>query len=156
MKLTVTPQIVDNRYSVIIKFKDYGSTKLTSEMEQKIINDYSPKFKLSDLTFEGNYILDSDGRVVKAEDSDDTKVAVKLTIPNKEVAINSDLELGYTVHTKEIASGEIKGVLVDADKVAQAKIQLFVDVVTKEINTILTGYTPKLNDFEEEYEVEVG
>lgn len=156
MKLTVTPQIVDNRYSVIIKFKDYGSTKLTSEMEQKIIDDYSPKFKLSDLTFEGNYILDSDGRAVKADDSDDTKVAVKLTIPNKEVAINSDLELGYTVHTKEISSGEIKGVLVDADKVAQAKIQLFVDVITKEINTILTGYTPKLNDFEEEYEVEVG
>lgn len=154
MKLTITPKIVENRYSVIISFKEFGSKTLTSDMEEKIINDYAPKFKLSDLTFEGKYTVDEGtGKVVADNDSGDD---VTLSVPNKEVAINSDLELGYTVHSKEVSSSEIGTNLKNVDKVAQAKVQLFIDVVTDKINTVITSLTSNLNDFEEEYDVELG
>lgn len=154
MRLSIKPQIVENRYSVIVSFKEFGSSTLTAEMEQKIIGDYAPKFKLSDLSFNGKYkVDDSTGRLI-ADDSDGEEVT--LSIPNREVAINQDLELGYTVHIKEIAKSEIKGVLKDADKVAQAKVQLFIDVITKKIGETLIALGEKINDFEEEYDIELG
>lgn len=156
MKLTVTPKIVDNRYSVVIAFKQFGSADLTSAMEEKIIDDYAPKFKLSDLTFERTYAFDEGSGRVVPNDEEDTSTTVKLTTPNREVAINSDLELGYTVHIKEIADNELENTLDTKDKVAQAKVQLFVDVITSEINKTLKNLATRLNDFEDEYDVDLG
>lgn len=154
MKLTVNPQIADNRYSVIVKFKEFGSTQLTAEMEQKLINDYCPSFKLSDLVFEGKYSFDSDDKKVIADElsGDD----VRLSLPNKEIKINEVLEVGYTIHKKEVADSEIGTSLTDADLVAQAKIQLFVDTIKNKVDKILLALGAKLNQFEEEYEIEVG
>lgn len=154
MKLTVKPQIVDNRYSVIIKFKEFGSSALTPEMEQKLIDDYAPKFKLSDLTFIGLYSIDATTNRVVADEINGQEVT--LSLPNKEILVGTDLELGYTIHTKEISEKEIGAMLIDADYVAQAKIQLFVDIVKSKIDEMLLDLSKKLNDFEEEIEVEVG
>lgn len=152
MKLTVIPTIVDNRYSVIVKYKGYGSAVLTADTEEKIINDYSPKFKLSDITFAGKYDV-LDGEIIKAEiDGED----ISLTIPNREIKINDALEIGYTVHINEISDSEIKTKLKDKDMVAQAKCQLFIDSIVNKINVMLTSLGEKVNDFEMEYEVEVG
>lgn len=154
MKLTVKPQIVDNRYSVIVKFKEFGSTQLTAEMEQKLIDDYSPSFKLSDLVFEGKYYLDTSTKKVVINETDGDEV--RLSLPNKEIKINEVLEVGCTVHKKEISDSEIGTSLKDADLVAQAKIQLFIDVIKKKIDETLLALGDKLNEFEEEYEIEVG
>ena len=152
MKLTVTPTIVDNRYSVAIKYKEYGSTTLTPEIEKKVIDDYSPKFRLSDITFTGKYDV-VDGKVVKNEtDGED----VSITISNRELKIDELLEIGYTVHIKEISDSEVKTKLKDKDTVAQAKCQLFIDKIADKINAVLTALGKKVNDFENEYEVEVG
>lgn len=154
MKLIAKPQIVDNRYSVIVKFKEYGSSKLTAEMEEKLIDDYAPTFKLSDLTFEGKYSVDSSSKMLIKDDiSGET---VKLSLPNREIKLGKDLEVGYTVHVKEIAESEIGSVLVDKDKVAQAKVQLFIDVIKTKIDETINTLAENLNNFEEEVEIEVG
>lgn len=154
MKLTIKPEIVGNRYSVVIRFKEYGSTRLTKDMEEKLVDDYAPKFKLSDLTFEGKYTHNAvTGKISK---DDDDGEEVKLTTPNREILISPDLELGYTIHSKEIADDEVGTFLADKDIVAQAKVQLFVDVVTEKIDNMLLALGKKLNDFEEVTEIEVG
>ena len=152
MKLTVKPTIADNRYSVVIKYKEYGSTNLTPAEEAKIVDDYSPKFKLSDIVFTGKYNI-AEGKAVADEASGED---VSITLPNKEIKISELLEVGYTVHINEITSEEVKTILKDKDLVAQAKCQLFIDKVTDKVNSVLTSLGEKLNDFETEYEVEVG
>ena len=154
MKLTIKPEIVGNRYSVVIRFKEYGSARLTKDMEEKLVDDYAPSFKLSDLVFEGKYGVEGGtNKVVKDEDSGDE---VTLTTPNREILISPDLEVGYTIHTKEIDLSEIGDQLVDKDLVAQAKVQLFIDTVTEKIDDMLLALGLKLNDFEETTEIEVG
>ena len=75
---------------------------------------------------------------------------------NGGIDIGKDLEVGYTVHVKEIAESEIGSVLVDKDKVAQAKVQLFIDVIKTKIDETINTLAKNLNNFEEEVEIEVG
>lgn len=153
MKLLVTPSITDNRYSVIIKFKSFGSTTLTDEQEKKVIDDYSPSFKLSDLTFEGKYKADGSPKKVVADSSGHS---VTLSVPNKSIKIDDTIELGYTIHANEIAQSETGGTLTTVDLVAQAKTQLFVDVISKKIGDTIKNLSANLNKFEEEYDLDVG
>lgn len=143
MKLMVDKTIECNRYSVVIKFKEFGSASLTPEEEQKLINDFCPKFKLSDITFSDTYTLE--GNRVVANMGGET---ITLTTPNKEIAINELLEVGYTVHSKEISDDDIQSTLNTSDLICKAKIQLFVDKIAETITSILTELTKTLDDFE--------
>lgn len=152
MKLIVEKSIKCNRYSVIIKFKEFGSNILTPEDEQKLIDDFCPKFRLSDIIFEGKYKVEN-SKIVK---DDGTGEDVTLTVPNKEIAINELLEFGYTIHSNQINASEIKTQLKTADLVCKAKIQLFVDKISDKIDIILTELAKTLDGFEEIEEIEVG
>lgn len=151
MKLLIEREIKCNRYSVVIKFKEYGSTTLTPEEEQKIIDDFCPKFKLSDITFEGKYNV-SNKKII----ADTNGETVTLTLPNKEIAINENIEFGYTVHKNEINSNEIQTNLKNEDLVAKAKIQLFIDKVSEKIDTMLKEFGDTIDEFEEKEEIQVG
>ena len=152
MKLTVEKSIKCNRYSVVVKFKEFGSNILTPEDEQKLIDDFCPKFRLSDITFEDKYKVENN-KIIK---DDGTGEDVNLTVPNKEIAINELLEFGYTIHSDQISDSEIQTQLKTSDLVCKAKIQLFVDKVSDKIDTILTELAKALDGFEETEEIEVG
>lgn len=152
MKLEINREVKCNRYSVIIKFKEYGSTVLTPEDEQKIIDDFCPKFKLSDITFEGKYSISNKKFISDDASGED----VTLTLPNKEIFINDELQFGYTIHTDEIKESEIKTNLKSKDLVAKAKVQLFIDKATEKIDTILKEFSETLDEFEDVEEIQVG
>lgn len=151
MKLLINREIKCNRYSVVIKFKEFGSTTLTPEEEQKIVDDFCPKFKLSDITFEGKYNV-SNKKIVE----DTNGETVTLTLPNKEIAINDAMEFGYTIHKNEINASEIQTNLKNEDLVAKAKIQLFIDKVSEKIDTMLKEFGETIDEFEDEEEIQVG
>lgn len=152
MKLFVEKKIDCNRYSVVVKFKEFGSTILTPENEQSLINDYCPKFKMSDIIFTGKYGLDGK-KVVSDESGED----VAISVPNKEIAINDLIEVGYTIHMNEINEEEIKTTLNTEDLICRAKVQLFVDKITEHIDNILKDLSKKLDeDYEKIEEIQVG
>lgn len=154
MKLIAQKDITNNKYSVIIKFKEYGSTTLTPEDEQKIIDDFSPKFKLSDITFTDKYKKDVNGKYVADKENG---VEISLVVPNKWVSIDNLMEFGCTFHKKDIDANECgDSELTTVNDVAKAKIQLFIDKVTKHINEILKNLGETIDGFEEDEEIEVG
>ena len=152
MKLAIDKFIQCNRYSVVIKFKEFGSTSLTPEEEQKLINDFCPKFKLSDVTFTDKYKLE-DGKIIKDSVGGED---ITLTTPNKEIAINELLEVGYTIHISEVSDDELHATLNTKDLICKAKIQLFIDKLAEKISSILAELAKTLDDFEKIEEIEVG
>ena len=158
MKLTITKKIECNKYSVIIKFKEFGSKTLTPEEEMQVINDYCPKFKLSDISFEGRYKTDDSNpnKIIATKDGSSGD-AVSLQTSNKAIAINEDLECEYVFYSNDVKKNEIKTSLKDVDLVAKAKIQLFIDKFVEKLENTLAELGKKLDsDYEEETEVELG
>ena len=154
MHLSIKKDIDCERYSVIIKFKEWGGKILTPEDEQKVIQDYCPKFKLSDLIFSGKYTVEDENKIVKK--SDDFGNVVTLNVSNKYIEINEDLEIYYSIHMDEVKATEKKGTLKTEDLVCKAKIQLFIDTIIKKINDIFTELSKKLDsEYEEEEIIEI-
>lgn len=151
MKVSIDKNLKCNRYSVMIKFKEFGSTALTPEDEQKLIDDFCPMFRLSDLILSGKYKIEN-GKIIADNAGED----VTLSVPNREIAINELLEVGCTFHVDEISDKELKANLKTKDLMAKAKIQLFVDKVTGKIDEILKELAKSLDNFEKTEEIEIG
>lgn len=152
MILNVIRNIECNNYSVLMSFSEYGTETLTPEDEQKLINDYCPKFKLSDIDFTGTYGLE--GKKVVSNGSGET---IKLSTANKSFLINNEFEIKYSISPDEIKEEEIQSTLNTKELICKAKIELFIDKVSEQIKKVINEKAEMLDlDYEEENKIIIG
>ena len=150
MKLGYIPAMSNNVRTMKVYVKSLGSLTLTPEAEQSIIDDYAPTLQYKDLTFTGKFNVDVNGNVISDETNGEV---VNLSLVNQIFLINKDFQATFSIATKDVSDSELgASILKTKDKVAEAKCVLFKNVVTKAIETIITGIKAKENNFETESE----
>ena len=78
MKLDCKVEFKNNIRSIEVYIKSLGTSTLTEDEENSILENYSEKIQYKDLTFEGYYKKDSDKIVKATGDSDGDKVTLSL------------------------------------------------------------------------------
>jgi hypothetical protein len=150
MKLGYLPNMSNNVRTMKVFVKSIGSSTLTPEQEQAIIDDYAPTLQYKDLTFSGKFNVDTNGNVISDEV---TGELVTLSLVNQIFNINKDFQATFTIATKDVSDSELgASILKTKDKVAEAKCLLYKNVMTKAIEDIITGIKAKENTFETESE----
>ena len=151
MKLLYKRTLEDNVRTTKITAK-LGSTKMTIEEEKELIADYSPVFEYKDLTFKGYFKVADNGKDIVETVNDSDGELVTLSLVNKEVKVNEGLTLELSIATKDVKSSELGTILNTKDKVAEAKILLFENVIYKAVKAIIEGLKAKDNNFETDSE----
>lgn len=150
MKLGYIPSMENNVRTMKVYVKSLGSSTLTEVQEQSIISDYAPTLQYKDLTFSGKFNVDGSGNVISDETNGEV---VTLSLVNQIFLINKDFQATFSIATKDVSDSELgASILKTKDKVAEAKCLLFKNIVTKAIETIITGIKAKENNFETESE----
>jgi hypothetical protein len=146
MKLGYKPSMIDNVRSMQVYIKSLGSSTLTADQEQAIIDDYAPTLQYKDLIFSGEFNLDTQGNVISDETNGEL---VTLSLVNQVFIINKDLVSTFSIATKDVLNSELgASILNTKDRVAEAKCILYKNVITKAIEDIITTIKSKENNFE--------
>ena len=156
MKLNVKNTIEDNVITVDITVVSLGNSTSTSEEEMSVLADFPRSVRFSDISFEGNIKLDSNGDpiVTDEEANDSTIVAVELkNIINKEYPINADLNISISFDVTKISTSETNTLLDTVEKVGKAYATVFAAKVQAEIAKKLAEVRSLNTKFEGETEV---
>ena len=156
MKLNVKNTIEDNVITVDITVVSLGNSTSTSEEEMSVLADFPRSVRFSDISFEGNIKLDSNGDpiVTDEEANDSTIVAVELkNIINKEYPINADLNISISFDVTKISTSETNTLLDTVEKVGKAYATVFAAKVQAEIAKKLAEVRALNTKFEGETEV---
>lgn len=147
MKLDCKVDFKNNIRSIEVYIKSLGTSTLTEDEENSILENYSEKIQYKDLTFEGYYKKDSDKIVKATSDSDGDKITLSLV--NKVIDINKDFNTSLMIETKTIKDSELGTHLTTKDEVAEAKCWLFYDVIVDAVKDKVTAMKSKETDFED-------
>lgn len=151
MRLDCRVDFKDNVRSIEVYIKSLGtsgSSALTPEEEEAILNDFKPKIRYRDVTFEGYYKKDLDGNIVKATDSNDGD-KVTLNLIDKIVSIDKDLNEEFAIETKYVKDSELGNFLTSKDEVAEAKCWLFYNALCDAIKNKVISIKAKETNFED-------
>ena len=137
----------NNVRSIEVYVKSLGTSTLTEDEENAILENYSEKIQYKHLTFEGYYKKDS-GKIVKAtNDSDGDKITLSLI--NKVIDVNKDFNATLSIETKTIKDSELGTHLTTKDEVAEAKCWLFYDIIVNAVKDKVVAMKSKETDFED-------
>ena len=156
MKLNVKNTIEDNVITVDITVVSLGNSTSTSEEEMSVLADFPRSVRFSDISFEGNIKLDSNGDPIVTDEEADgsTIVTVELkNIINKEYPINADLNISMPFDVSKISSTETNTLLDTVEKVGKAYAVVFATKVQEEIAKKLAEVRSLNTKFEGETEV---
>ena len=156
MKLNVKNTIEDNVITVDITVVSLGNSTSTSEEEMSVLADFPRSVRFSDISFEGNIKLDSNGDPIVTDEEADgsTIVTVELkNIINKEYPINADLNISMPFDVSKISSTETNTLLDTVEKVGKAYAVVFATKVQEEIAKKLAEVRSLNTKFERETEV---
>ena len=156
MKLNVKNTIEDNVITVDITVVSLGNSTSTSEEEMSVLADFPRSVRFSDISFEGNIKLDSNGDpiVTDEEANGSTIVTVELkNIINKEYPINADLNISMPFDVSKISSTETNTLLDTVEKVGKAYAVVFATKVQEEIEKKLAEVRSLNTKFEKETDV---
>ena len=156
MKLNVKNTIEDNVITVDITVVSLGNSTSTSEEEMSVLADFPRSVRFSDISFEGNIKLDSNGDPIVTDEEADgsTIVTVELkNIINKEYPINADLNISMPFDVSKISSTETNILLDTVEKVGKAYAVVFATKVQEEIAKKLAEVRSLNTKFEGETEV---
>ena len=156
MKLNVKNTIEDNVITVDITVVSLGNSTSTSEEEMSVLADFPRSVRFSDISFEGNIKLDSNGDPIVTDEEADgsTIVTVELkNIINKEYPINADLNISMPFDVSKISSTETNTLLDTVEKVGKAYAVVFATKVQEEIAKKLAEVRSLNTKFEGESEV---
>jgi len=105
MKLDYDGNIENNKVSMVVMFKTYGTPLLTPEEEKDLVKSWSPKIQYRDLQFK-RYIKVVDGNVVEDKGIANYTNTLSISIPTNAVAspINSGIA-SVTIGTKLVNVG---------------------------------------------------
>lgn len=137
----------NNVRSIEVYVKSLGTSTLTEDEENAILENYSEKIQYKNLTFEGYYKKDSNKIVKATNDSDGDKVTLSLI--NKVIDINKDFNTTLSIETKTIKDSEIGTHLTTKDEVAEAKCWLFYDIIVNAVKDKVVAMKSKETDFED-------
>ena len=151
MKFTIERKVESNVYSVTIAYKEYGTNSLDAEAEKKILNCFQPTLVYSDITFTGNYTVNSGNVQAGGTDS------IKLSLNNRKVKIDNTFSVAYRVDVNSIAASEYSSntAINKPELLAQAQCKLFEDKVKAQLKTVLDKTRSMNNDFVNVEEVTV-
>ena len=156
MKLNIKKTIEDNVITVDISVASLGTGTSTSEEEMSVLADFPRSVRFSDISFEGNIKLDSNGDPIVTDEEADgsTIVTVELkNIINKEYPINADLNISMPFDVSKISSTETNTLLDTVEKVGRAYAVVFATKVQEEIAKKLAEVRSLNTKFEGESEV---
>ena len=156
MKINVKNTIEDNVITVDITVVSLGNSTSTSEEEMSVLADFPRSVRFSDISFEGNIKLDSNGDPIVTDEEADgsTIVTVELkNIINKEYPINADLNISMPFDVSKISSTETNTLLDTVEKVGKAYAVVFATKVQEEIAKKLAEVRSLNTKFERETEV---
>ena len=114
MVLNCKVDFKNNVRSIEVYVKSLGTSTLTEDEENAILENYSEKIQYKDLTFEGYYKKDSNKIVKATNDSDGDKVTLSLI--NKVIDVNKDFNASLTIETKTIKDSELGTHLTTKDE----------------------------------------
>lgn len=137
----------NNVRSIEVYVKSLGTSTLTEDEENSILENYSEKIQYKNLTFEGYYKKDSNKIVKATNDSDGDKVTLSLI--NKVIDVNKDFNASLTIETKTIKDSELGTHLTSKDEVAEAKCWLFYDIIVNAVKDKVVAMKSKETDFED-------
>ena len=137
----------NNVRSIEVYVKSLGTSTLTEDEENAILENYSEKIQYKNLTFEGYYKKDSNKIVKATNDSDGDKVTLSLI--NKVIDVNKDFNASLTIETKTIKDSELGTHLTTKDEVAEAKCWLFYDIIVNAVKDKVVAMKSKETDFED-------
>lgn len=163
MDLKVTKNINNNIFSANITIDAYGTEQLSEAEEKDILLNFPVKLAYRNLTFSRNIKMEGSVPVItETEPTIDDGVSngvVKVTLPplsNKEISINDDFNAYYKIDYTKIPSGLLdKDTISTKEMMAQAYCEIFVDVVCKAVQDIMTEVRKKAPAFEGETIVSV-
>ena len=156
MKLNVKNTIEDNDITVDMCVDIIGTATSTSEEEMSVLADFPRSVRFSDISFEGNIKLDSNGDPIVTDEEADgsTIVTVELkNIINKEYPINADLNIAMPFDVSKISSTETNTLLDTVEKVGKAYAVVFATKVQEEIAKKLAEVRSLNTKFEKETDV---
>ena len=163
MDLKITKNIDNNIFSVNITIDAYGTEQLSEIEEKELISNFPVKLAYRNLTFNRNIKIERSVPIITeielATIEEENNGVVNITLPplsNKEIQIGDDFNAYYKVDCSKIPSGLVDGTVIKSKEVlAQVYCEIFVDVVCKAIQEIMTELRNKAPAFEGETIVSV-
>lgn len=149
MNFETKRKVENNVFSVNIVFTEFGTEEMDENREKALFDDLGfPSINLGNITFEGEFDVDGDKRVIDAEAGSGDKVS--FVVNAKKLILGPGFSTSYSVDARDIASSELGSKLNTNRLVAEAKCLLFQEKVLEAIENSVTKLKAERTRFETE------
>ena len=149
MNFETKREVKDNVFSVTVSFTEYGTEDMDEDREKALFDDLGyPSINLGNITFDGEFDVDGDKRVIDAEVGAGDKVS--FVVNAKKLTLGPGFSTTYTVDARDIASSELGSKLSTNRLVAEAKCLLYQEKIHEAITAAVTKLKAERTRFETE------